>query len=234
VTTTAPSLAQEFSTAVMGGHHAAGATALQGSGDRRQRNDDDDDRNEAGLHEGMLSGIQPQRGTTVNFDNSRGIGHRNGMAIRAQEWCCRLGCSGLRIGFPRAPMLSSHRSTCLVLCLFALAPRLAEGQQAPIDLARIDPQTFHAMAARLPKGQAPKIDGRLDDAVWEPAPVQGNFIQREPSPGARSRSEPNSASSTMTGRSTSRSGPTIPTRGGSARASGSAIRASPRATRCGS
>jgi len=81
-------------------------------------------------------------------------------------------------------MLSSHRSTCLVLCLFALAPRLAEGQQAPIDLARIDPQAFHAMAVRLPKGQAPKIDGRLDDAVWEPAPVQGNFIQREPSPGA--------------------------------------------------
>jgi hypothetical protein len=57
-------------------------------------------------------------------------------------------------------------------------------QQPSLDLARVDPQTFHAIAARLPKGQAPKIDGRLDDAVWEMAPVQGQFIQREPTPGA--------------------------------------------------
>jgi hypothetical protein len=47
-----------------------------------------------------------------------------------------------------------------------------------------DPQTFHTIAVRLPKGQAPRIDGRLDDAVWQLAPAQGNFIQREPNPGA--------------------------------------------------
>ena len=40
------------------------------------------------------------------------------------------------------------------------------------------------MAVRLPRGQVPRIDGRLDDAVWALAPVNGNFIQREPTPGA--------------------------------------------------
>jgi len=75
------------------------------------------------------------------------------------------------------------RSACLALCLTWLAPRAAAGQ-APIDLAHIDPQTFHAMAVRIPRGQAPKIDGRLDDAAWALAPAQGNFIQREPNAGA--------------------------------------------------
>ena len=60
----------------------------------------------------------------------------------------------------------------------AEAPR-AEG---PIvtDIKKIDPETFHAIALRIPEGLTPKIDGRLDDAVWAQAPVQGNFVQREP------------------------------------------------------
>ena len=42
------------------------------------------------------------------------------------------------------------------------------------------------MAARLPDGAAPQIDGRLDDEVWTAAPVFSNFIQREPIVGAPS------------------------------------------------
>jgi hypothetical protein len=72
----------------------------------------------------------------------------------------------------------------LALNIAVLIPGLAAGRQAPVDLATIDPQTFHAIAVRLPKGQAPRVDGRLDDAVWQLAPAQGNFIQREPNPGA--------------------------------------------------
>lgn len=72
----------------------------------------------------------------------------------------------------------------LALSIAVLAPGLAAGRQAPVDLATIDPQTFHAIAVRLPRGLSPKIDGRLDDAVWQLAPAQGHFIQREPNPGA--------------------------------------------------
>jgi hypothetical protein len=55
-----------------------------------------------------------------------------------------------------------------------------------LDLNRIDPATFHAIAARLPKGQSPKIDGKLNDTVWQLAPAATNFYQREPLPGAAS------------------------------------------------
>ena len=48
------------------------------------------------------------------------------------------------------------------------------------DIKTIDHEAFQAMAARLPPGRAPKIDGHLDDAEWQLAPVQGRFIQREP------------------------------------------------------
>jgi len=71
-----------------------------------------------------------------------------------------------------------HCALCIVH-----SEALAQPAQMPLDLAKIDPQAFHAIAARLPKGQAPKIDGRLDDAVWELAPAQGNFVQREPHAG---------------------------------------------------
>jgi hypothetical protein len=50
----------------------------------------------------------------------------------------------------------------------------------PFDIRTIDPETFHAVAFRIPDGLAPRIDGRLDDEVWRLAPVSGNFYQREP------------------------------------------------------
>ena len=54
-----------------------------------------------------------------------------------------------------------------------------------LDVKAIDHESYRAIAARLPEGQAPKIDGKLDDAIWATAPLQGNFIQREPRFGAR-------------------------------------------------
>jgi hypothetical protein len=52
------------------------------------------------------------------------------------------------------------------------------------DLNKIDPETFKAIAVRLPKGKAPLIDGRLDDEAWALAPAAGAFTQREPKFGA--------------------------------------------------
>lgn len=67
-----------------------------------------------------------------------------------------------------------------VLCLAALLVAAAARAEERVDLQAIDPNTFKAIAARLPEGQAPEIDGRLDDEVWLLAPASGNFVQREP------------------------------------------------------
>ena len=45
------------------------------------------------------------------------------------------------------------------------------------------------MAARLPEGVAPRIDGVLDDEVWQLAPAYGDFIQRVPDVGVPSTHE---------------------------------------------
>ncbi|HVB37481.1 MAG TPA: DUF5916 domain-containing protein, partial [Vicinamibacterales bacterium] len=58
------------------------------------------------------------------------------------------------------------------------------GPDGRVEVYRIDPETFQAFATRLPKGQAPKIDGHLDDPVWKLAKPAGHFIQREPDFGA--------------------------------------------------
>lgn len=68
-------------------------------------------------------------------------------------------------------------------------PGAAASAAAPanvLDLNKIDPLSFKAMATRLPKGEAPKIDGRLTDAAWETARPTGTFYQREPHPGSPS------------------------------------------------
>ena len=64
-----------------------------------------------------------------------------------------------------------------------LGPAVAASAQG-FDISKIDPETFRALAVRLPEGEAPRIDGRLDDQVWELAPAAGDFIQREPQFGA--------------------------------------------------
>jgi hypothetical protein len=72
-----------------------------------------------------------------------------------------------------------------VCCL--LAPSLAWAQSnGSFDIKTIDPETFQAIAFRIPDGQAPKIDGHLNEEIWETAPVAGNFVQREPHFGAPS------------------------------------------------
>ncbi len=38
-------------------------------------------------------------------------------------------------------------------------------------------------AVRVPAGQAPALDGRLDDAIWATAPAAADFVQRGPDPG---------------------------------------------------
>jgi hypothetical protein len=52
------------------------------------------------------------------------------------------------------------------------------------DITKIDPETFRAMAVRIPPGQTPRIDGRLDEEIWTRGPASGNFVQREPDYGA--------------------------------------------------
>ena len=61
------------------------------------------------------------------------------------------------------------------------APRPPAGKA--LDLNKIDPSKFRAIAVRVPKGKAPKIDGLLDDEAWQLAPLAGEFYQREPNPG---------------------------------------------------
>jgi hypothetical protein len=58
--------------------------------------------------------------------------------------------------------------------------------QSAFDIKTIDPETFRAIAFKLADGQQPQIDGRLTDEAWALAPVQGNFVQREPDYGQAS------------------------------------------------
>jgi len=86
----------------------------------------------------------------------------------------------------------------LALSAFVALSRPVPAQPAPpppapaapraelLDVTRIDPLTFRAIAARVPNGQSPRVDGHLDDEVWALAPPSGNFIQREPRAGAPS------------------------------------------------
>ena len=64
--------------------------------------------------------------------------------------------------------------------LFVSAPAGAQ----EFDITKVDPATFVAIAARVPEGQAPRIDGKLDEEVWALAKPSGNFVQREPQFGA--------------------------------------------------
>ncbi|MBI2834223.1 MAG: carbohydrate binding family 9 domain-containing protein [Acidobacteria bacterium] len=86
---------------------------------------------------------------------------------------------------------------CAVLAAVA-PPSLAQAREAAaggplgsssersalVDINQIDPETFHHIAARLPRGVRPHVDGQMDDEVWTLAPSSGNFIQLNPTPGA--------------------------------------------------
>ncbi len=55
-----------------------------------------------------------------------------------------------------------------------------------IDVNRIDPATFNAIATRIPEGQTIRIDGHFDEDVWKTVRPMADFIQREPDFGAPS------------------------------------------------
>jgi len=96
--------------------------------------------------------------------------------------------------------MARNRAIGASLCLVALCAAPVRAQDVPArpadaraqdgpdtsagsvitDITTIDPETFEAIAARLPDGRAPRIDGQLDDEEWALAPAQGRFIQREP------------------------------------------------------
>jgi hypothetical protein len=66
----------------------------------------------------------------------------------------------------------SLRLCCLTMVFLPAGPLLAQAPAPPrsVDAVRIE-------------GQPPKVDGRLDDAVWEGAPAATGFILREPTEG---------------------------------------------------
>jgi len=91
--------------------------------------------------------------------------------------------------------LSRPIVVCIV-CLIVTWPCAAQTPAGPapavvqapspevVDVPAIDPHSYRAVASRLPPGVAPRLDGRLDDDVWQLAQPFGNFIQREPAIGA--------------------------------------------------
>lgn len=65
-----------------------------------------------------------------------------------------------------------------------ISPPLRPGDH--VDVNRIDPEAFKAIAGKLPDGKHPTIDGNLDEEIWMLAPPITDFIQREPDFGALS------------------------------------------------
>jgi hypothetical protein len=80
------------------------------------------------------------------------------------------------------------RSWLVALAIIAagVSTAFAQAAQPAFDIKTIDPETFRAIAFRITAEQRPAIDGRLTDEAWARAPVQGNFVQREPDFGAAS------------------------------------------------
>ncbi len=68
------------------------------------------------------------------------------------------------------------RTTCLLVCIVSLSagPALAQNGAVKRSSAQIS-------AARIT--EAPRLDGRLDDAVWQNAQWITDFVQREPNEG---------------------------------------------------
>lgn len=92
----------------------------------------------------------------------------------------------MRRTLPLAVLLCLHAAATSAQVAAPESAGVASASGAPevIDVNAIDPETFLAIAARLGEGEAPVIDGRLNDEVWQRAPVMGRFIQREPRFGA--------------------------------------------------
>ena len=77
---------------------------------------------------------------------------------------------------------------CRLICIIGVicGPDASASAQSAFDIKAIDPETFRAIAVKIADGQQPSIDGKLTDQAWSLAPVQGNFVQREPDYGQAS------------------------------------------------
>ena len=80
-----------------------------------------------------------------------------------------------------SPRRGPVRSAAFLFALLASAPVMAQDGQAP-------PVEKRAVAVRAPAGGI-RVDGRLNEALWEQAPPVTDFVQKEPVEGA-SPSEP--------------------------------------------
>ncbi|HMI57332.1 MAG TPA: hypothetical protein VK511_04750, partial [Gemmatimonadaceae bacterium] len=91
------------------------------------------------------------------------------------------------------PLASStlfHRHRACVaqftLIAAALAPARAQAQalrdsaQSPVVAEALGLRSIHAVRI---DGEAPVIDGRLDQPIWSTAPVATNFVRSHPHPG---------------------------------------------------
>jgi len=78
--------------------------------------------------------------------------------------------------------LAAAPLAAMLLAAFAPAS-FAQGASTTFDIKTVDPESFRAIAFKITEAQKPNVDGRLNEEVWSLAPVQGNFIQREPSYG---------------------------------------------------
>lgn len=74
--------------------------------------------------------------------------------------------------------------TRVLAALFAGLSFATSAAAQGFDITKIDPETFRALAVRIPDGMTPRIDGRLDDEVWALGPASGDFVQREPDYGS--------------------------------------------------
>lgn len=82
-------------------------------------------------------------------------------------------------------MTDRMRCALVTLVLLLAMPAFAQNRPAgSFDITTVDPETFRAVAVKIADSERPHIDGRLNEEIWARAPVQGNFIQREPNYGA--------------------------------------------------
>ncbi len=68
--------------------------------------------------------------------------------------------------------------TRVLAALFVVLSFASSAAAQGFDITKIDPETFRALAVRIPDGMTPRIDGRLDEEVWALGPASGDFVQR--------------------------------------------------------
>jgi hypothetical protein len=75
-----------------------------------------------------------------------------------------------------------HMHRLLLVCWLGLWAGVAHGQEKPepTDAAQLAPKR-QLQAVRI--STAPKLDGLLDEAVWQSAPIASQFYELEPTPG---------------------------------------------------